>query len=192
MKATRVRSTPSARVMHDSVTTRLSLLIISELLSCTACSLHPRPQYTLRYKAVQIIDNDPSASKTAKVSAFVLDIPETAAGKSVADLPDRAQAQALTVLGAKTLNTKEFLASIGSPIGKMKETRGAEDRSVFKKRVVLAIENLATTAPADRFTFAELSLTFAGPPLDDRPAFVSWDKFATQYQTVDLGSLTYT
>ena len=177
---------------REFMTTRLSPVIISGLLLCTACSLHPRPQYTLRYTAVQIINNDPNASNTAKVSAFVLDIPESAAGKSVVDLPERAQAQALTVLGAKTLNTKDFLASIGAPIGEKKETSGTEDRSIFKKRVVLAIENLATTAPADRFTFAELSLTFAGPPLDDRPAFVSWDKFATQYQTVDLGSLTYT
>ena len=98
----------------------------------------------------------------------------------------------MAVLGAKTLSTKDFLASIGSPIGKRNEKGGAEDRSIFKKRVVLAIENLATTAPADRFTFAELSLTFAGPRLESRAAFVSWDKFATQYQTIDLGSLAYT
>jgi hypothetical protein len=159
-------------------------------LLCTACTIHPK--YTARYKSVTIVDNDPSASKTAKVSAFALDIPESAVGKSLTDLPERAQAQALAVLGAKTTNTKDFLASIGSPIGKKREKSGAEDRSIFKKRVVLAIENLATTAPADRFTFAELSLTFAASRPESPAAFVSWDKFATQYQTIDLGSLAYT
>jgi hypothetical protein len=168
----------------------LSLTIIVQLLLWTACTLHPK--YTARYKSITIADSDPSVGKTAKVSAFALDIPESAVGTSVADLPEGAQAQALAVLGAKTQTTKEFLASIGSPIGKRKEKSGAEDRSIFKKRVVLAIENLATTAPADRFTFAELSLTFAGPRLESRAVFVSWDKFATQYQTIDLGSLAYT
>jgi hypothetical protein len=109
----------------------LSLTIIALLLSCTACTLHLKN--TLRYRSVAIIDNDPSAGKTAKVSAFVLDIPETAAGKTVADLPERAQPQALAILGEKTLNTKDYLAVIGAPIGKGKERGGAEDGSVFQE-----------------------------------------------------------
>jgi hypothetical protein len=114
---------------------------------CTACTLHPK--YTLRYKSVAIIDNDPSAGKTAKVSAFVLDIPESAVGKTVADLPERAQAQALATLGEKTLNTKDYLAVIGAPIGKRKERGGTEDRSVFRKRQLAAFSpdvNLAAGA----------------------------------------------
>jgi len=160
-------------------------MVAGGLLMSTGCS--PHPKYTLRYKTVELVDNDPDASKTASVSAFVLDVPENASGKTVSDLPERAQAEAIKTLGGKTTNAKDFLTSVGSAIGKKQQKSGVEDRSVFKKRVVLSIENLATTALADRFTFAELSLTFAG----DQAKFLSWDKFATQFQTVDLGSLSY-
>ena len=181
----------------------LSFAALAGLLLCTACSLHPHAQYTLRYKATPtIVDPDPNADKTAKVSAFVLDVPEGASGKTVADLPERAQAAAIKAIGANPkTSTKDLLSAMGSPIGKKEHKTGDEDRSVFKKRVVLALVSLTTTAPADRFMSAKLSLVFPDLPADDvlrvdenktQAQFVSWDKFATQYQTVDLGSLSYT
>jgi hypothetical protein len=171
----------------------LSFAVLAGLLVCTACSLHPHEQYTLRYKTTPtIVDPDPDANKTAKVSAFVLDVPEGASGKTLSDLPERAQAAAIKAIGASPrTSTKDLLAAIGSPIGKKQKKTGDEDQSVFKKRIVLALVSLTTTAPADRFTFAKLSLVFPELP-ETQAKFVSWDKFATQYQTVDLGSLSYT
>jgi hypothetical protein len=159
--------------------------LIAGIVLISGCA--PRAKYSLRYNTVQVVDEDLDAAKAARVSAFVLDVPESAGGKAVSDLPERAQAEAIKVLGSKAANTKDFLAAVGGPIGRRPQKSGAENRSVFRKRVVLSIENLATTALADRFTFAELSLTFPG----NQAQFLSWDKFATQYQTVDLGSLSY-
>lgn len=182
---------------------RLSCPIIALLLVCTGCSLRPREKYTLRYKTTPtIVEHDPDATQTAQVSAFVLDVPEGASGKTVADLPERAQAAAIKAIGSNPkTSTKDLLTAMGSPIGKKEKGGGDADRSVFKKRVVLAIVSLTTTAPADRLTFAKLSLVFPELSQDDslrtpqnktQATFVSWDKFATKYQTVDLGSLSYT
>lgn len=171
-----------------------SLLQISlVLLFVTSFGCGTHPTYTLRHKSAAVVNNDTHANETASVSAFVLDIPESASGKTVSDLPERAQAEAARVLGAKTSNPKDFLANLGGAIGKKQQKGANDDRSIFKKRIVFAIENLANTSPADRFTFAKITLTFPDKPGGgEKPRFLSWDKFATQYQTVDLASLSYT
>jgi hypothetical protein len=143
------------------------------------------PKLTRRYKTMT---PKTGANNSATLTVFALEVPPESSQSNVFNLSERGQAALITSLKDKTDSPKALLGAVGSPIAKPPQTPSVINLTKFKRRVVFSVENNAIQTPADRLMQATIILRL--PP--DKSNFVSWDRFASKYEIVDLGKLTFT
>ena len=123
--------------------------------------------------------------KSVRFDVFAMEIPqESTSETTIASLSAAGQAEAVKILGAKYAKPEDFLASLAKPL----ETTAPPDSSVrsrFKRRIVIQVVDLPLL-PADRLDQAIIHLSLQGAQ------FLSWDKFTTNHETIDLGTVTST
>ncbi len=125
-----------------------------------------------------------------RVSAFTLDTPSIEPQEAIQSLTPEGQAAFIKGVERKTQNMDDFIEGLGSSLGKEPGKKGILDLTVFKKRFVFtADKNLECPVlnPADRISDLQVTLKFKDR---NNAQFVSWNKFFTQYSTIDLGKMS--
>lgn len=161
-----------------------ALLVALVLASCV------NPALTRRYDSATWQINPDTADPLADVSVFILDPSQESAKATLLALTERGQAAFVAALAEKSQSSQSFMEALGSSIGKKASPGLVTDLNKFKRRIVLSAERTGASQyrPEDRIhaircTFADLSAN---------TEFVSWDRFSTKYETVDLGKVTLT
>lgn len=130
-----------------------------------------------------------------RVSAFVLTPPQDGQkATTIANLSDRGQAALVKAMAAKEPTSADLATALAQPIAADRSPSAVIDHTTFQKRVVISVEepfgaqpNKITLTPADRISKLLVILKLA----DNAPArFTSWNRFDTQYETVDLGKVS--
>ncbi len=114
---------------------------------------------------------------------FTLDVPQqNSVDETITLLSEKGQAEAIKVLGTMYNNPDEFLASLAKSF-EIKPKSALTVKSKFKRRIVVQVAD-TPIFPADRLDQATIHLKLEGAK------FLSWDKFATNHETIEIGTLT--
>jgi hypothetical protein len=172
----------------------LAAVLCMVALCVCACSL-VKPELTQRYNHATW-NKTQMTEECVAVSVFALDTPSAAesqgaqGGVAVPSLTPQGQAAFIRAVAGKSQNVKEFKDALGSTGSKGPDSGGKTDSTVFKKRLVFTVDKslgCPVITPADRISDLRVSLKDIS-----NASFASWDKFSTQYDTVDLGKITLT
>lgn len=160
----------------------IALLALLCLISCS-----PKPELTKRYASFR---QDTGTSSLISVSGFSTSATQSTAKTTLSNLSDRGQAALVEALAAKAKDGDALIALLGKEIAAKKKDTNFPDHTVFTRRVVLSVQN-ESKLPPDRLTKVRLVLRFnKGDSLE--PKFKSWDTFVTKYETIDIGTLSFT
>jgi hypothetical protein len=142
------------------------------------------PQITRRYKSATWATTDKSF---VDVSAFVVAPPGSPAPQpAVLQLSSQGQKALIEALAANASDNSKLFTQLSGSFGG-DESSSTIDHTRYHKRVVLSVVRNADTlySPADRISGLTISLYDL-----TNGSFLSWDRFSTKYDTVDLGKLT--
>ena len=156
------------------------VLACASLIGC----LTPKPKLTARYRSYDLAQS--AANNEARLSVFVLNPAGSNAKSNILGLSERGQAALITSLNDKSNTAGDLLHNLASPIAKRGEIAPVVDHTIFKRRVVFSIEN-GKSEPADRLAIATVTIN----GFTENASFLSWDRFASKYETVDLGRLVF-
>jgi hypothetical protein len=164
----------------------VGIIICLILLFFCGCAT---PELTQRYRSATW-NRTQIPEDCIGVSAFTLDTPSIESQVAIRSLTPEGQAAFIKAVARKAQNMDDFMETLGGSLGKKSAKKGIIDLTVFKKRFVFTADrNLACSAlsPADRISDLQVGLK-----IKDRNdvEFVSWDKFITQYSTIDLGKMS--
>jgi len=141
------------------------------------------PEITRRYKSATWGTTD---QQLVDISAFVVAPNASAAPPpAILQLSPQGQKALIEALAAKERDNSALFAELSGRFGSDEPT-STIDQTRFHKRIVLSVQRNADAPyrPADRISDLTIKLDLT------RGSFVSWDRFSTQYDTVDLGTLT--
>ncbi|GJM08874.1 MAG: hypothetical protein DHS20C11_11500 [Lysobacteraceae bacterium] len=120
------------------------------------------------------------------VGAFAIAPPASKSTPAVASLSERGQAALIEALANPSTNPK-LLEQL--QLKSAVNTTTVVDMSQIQRRVIVSVEtDFFQAHEADRITALKCTLE----NLSNQAQFVSWDKFESVYETVDLGKLTLT
>lgn len=152
-------------------------------------------QLTRRYKTAVWREAD---RDWVKISVFSMDMRPETGMETIFRLSPAAQAAFIKAVGEKTGEADAFLKALGSGFRREPEEYPVIQRNVFYRRMVVSVEKATQFSkggqgpekpgpgPADRIS--ELLVKFTGLK---NGRFLSWNRFETQYETIDLGSLAF-
>ena len=120
---------------------------------------------------------------SASASAVSLPIAGEGGLKTGTDLPERAMAAYVTALARLDGSATVLRSELGSSIGATSETAGVQDRTSFKRTIIVSVRLEGGFNPADRLEQTDVLIRL------HRARFVSWDLLATDYQTIDAGKI---
>lgn len=164
------------------------------LLLLTGCSGHAEPELLRRHASYEVADT------TGLVGVALFSVPsdEAVSGTPLGELSASAQSAMIRAVADKTETPGAFLRTLGPSEGASPGEGGELDRTRFRRRVVVSAENRAARPSRDaegrwRATpGARISRLRVAVGLDDgRARFRSWDRFASRYETVDLGAMSF-
>jgi hypothetical protein len=163
-------------------------LLATGILFCGACV---SPYLTNRFHDAAFVERK-AAGDLLKVSAFVLDVPPPAAKNFIFELSPEAQSALVQVLADKTETVEAFMDSLKNGGGEGADGGDCMDKSRFRKRIVFSVEKKMSAdpgeiGPADRVS--ELLVKLAIP---ERARFLSWNRFETKFESVELGKVNAT
>lgn len=164
------------------------------LLVASACWSRPEPELLRRHAALEVADT------TGLVGVALFSVPagRTASAVPLQELSASAQTAMIRAVAEKTDSPEAFLHTLGPPAGADLEPAGPIDRTRFRRRVVISAENHAArpsrdpdgrwrASPGARIIRLRVAVgTDAG-----RARFLSWDRFASRYESVDLGEMSF-
>ena len=165
-------------------------ILISSIFFFLGCS----SQYTKRFHSITVTPIQENCN-FVQVSAFTIDAPSAASKSTLLQLSPEGQAAFIKEIGKTIYNAETLLKLLGKNIGS-KKTGNIIDLTKFKKRVVFSVEKctlkkckkqIIEIKPADRIDQLLIKLSNL-----KNAVFVSWDKFDTKYETVDLGKISNT
>ena len=170
--------------MEDRPVTRLTTLIVG-LTGLLAACVPPRiePEITRRYLQHTFAPDD---QHLVAVSVFSLPADPPSATAGVAGLTEGGQAELVKAFAGRTDSPTALSQALGLPIRADRPTPVFRDLTRVQRRLVFSVEN-QSREPADRISWARIRVLMPG-----EARFVNWNKLASEYQTVDLGSLAYT
>lgn len=194
------RTPPPTRLRGISAAVAAALLL--SLWGCPA----PGPRLLKRYESYRPPPPDPEAGgpELVDVSAFTSSLPTGDPPPLLRELSPSAQAAYVRSLAEKTVTAAEFQRALAAPLGAHGDEEPTVDRTRFRRRLVVSVEGPGPAGageeggrvPGARIAWLEITLTLSGDPGSDRPEtrarharFTDWDRFATRYDTVDLGTM---
>jgi len=163
---------------------RWSVPIAAAVLSVGCAST---PELTRRY--AEIRPDAGAAHMSADVSVFSLPVPSPGS-RSMFDLGPGAQTAFINAARDRTSSMRDFVEAVGTRIPASPTGPGI-DAMRLQRRVVFSLSPQGL-GPADRIDRLLLTLTVTSPTHGAAPAwrFVSWDRFATRYETIELGDIS--
>jgi hypothetical protein len=149
-------------------------------------------KFTKRYHTISVTPVRENC-KLARISTFAMDVPHTSKTSSLMRLSAQGQAALIRELGMDETKSESLLKLLGSNFGSKTQSTDIIDKTTFNKRVVFSVEKQAFDTPTMKIGLADrierLAVKFSGLKGAE---FKSWDKFETQYETVDLGNISNT
>lgn len=183
--------------MNHSMKLNRSVVLLSVLMflgGCANLSLL-RPQATRRYKEVFVVSRDTPRTRDTTplwkrrwVETSVFSIAPPAPENAVRDvftLAGEGQAAYVEALAARATDAAGLSSALVSPLQRQPPPVSRRNLGRVKRRVVFSVAN-RSTSPADRLSSVRLTLQ-----PDSGVRFTGWDKLATAYETVDVGTLTF-
>lgn len=158
-----------------------------------ACATRPEPELLRRFRSHSVADT----SGLVDVTLFAG--PARVPGTRLTDLSASAQTALIRELGDKTDSPEALLRALSGPLARGFESAPGGDHGIrFRRRVVVSAENRGAgggpgRGGADRLhPDARIDRLRVAVGLDTAvAAFRSWDRFATRYETVDLGEMEF-
>ena len=162
---------------------RLLFAIAAIALLAPGCFLS-RPRYLNWQKSVkEEKDADLTQRVTLRGFAFPVEPTESKA-PSIWNLSPQGQAAYIKQLGSKSAKGADLTKQMIEPLSSERHLV-VHDLTTFKKRIVLSVDHV-TSQPADRISRLVVRI---GLKSDDFK-FSGWDRVATQYSSIDLGTMT--
>lgn len=171
---------------------RAAAALAALLVVASACWSAPEPKLLRRHATLEVADT----SGLVDVTLFSVPAGRTAGVTPLAELSASAQAAMIRAVSGKTDSPEAFLRTLGpSPAP---GDGGAVDRTRFRRRVVISAENRAARpsrgadgrwrgGPGTRIDRLRVAVGTDAA----RARFLSWDRFASRYETVDLGEMSF-
>ncbi|MBN1271978.1 MAG: hypothetical protein JXB26_06865 [Candidatus Aminicenantes bacterium] len=173
--------------MRKNVAVGLGIIVVL-ISSCTQYRL------TRRFKTAAWRE---TVDDWVKAAAFTLNLKPQPTDETIFRLSPAAQAAFIKAIGEKSGNAYTFLQALGSDFQKKSEDSPVFYRTLFHCRVVVSVEKSSffneeqnmreslMPGPADRIS--ELLIKLSGL---ENGCFISWNRFETQYETINIGSLS--
>lgn len=152
------------------------LVFVLPMLVLVSCV---NPKLTRRYQ----VHSFSEGASVAHLSAFTLPV-TTPSATTFLSLNERGQAALIEALASKSGTSSELIAALTSPLAQPISRAGLKDKTIFKRRVVFSVEH-TSQEPVNRLHSVRIDLA-----ITPGHKFVSWDQFATKYETVDLGTVS--
>lgn len=158
-------------------------------VAATAC-LPPGggPDLLKRYDRYSAVDT----SGLVAVSVFTTPVPGDRAGPLLKELAPSAQNAYVRSLADRTGGVEELQRSLAAPLAEPAGEGDLVDRTRFRRRLVLSVERrgpeggtTASLAPGARIAWLRIAVGVDG----SRARFTTWNRFATRYETVELGTM---
>ena len=163
----------------------LGFVFASTLLLSTCATT---PTFTKRYASVE----SPAAQAvtTVELDISVFQVPNATSSRRrlIADLPERAQAEALEAISReKSASTANIVATLSSEIGRSTPSN-IPNLLRYSRRIAVTTDISTNVREADRLS--KLTTTFE---LNGQTGakFSSWSQLSSPYVQVDLGDLTF-
>lgn len=160
--------------------------LLAGLFILASCAPSLNPKLTKRYSQIWVVDQDTmrNSPKWADISAFSLPARQESNPRDLFSLSGEGQAALIDALAVRSQDAQALSRALSANI---QQDRAVSilDLSATKRRIVFSVGN-RSRSPADRLTSVRLHLV----PLDGTE-FTGWDKLATEYQTIDLGKLSF-
>ncbi len=172
---------------------RAAVAALGAALTVAACWSAPEPELLRRHATREVADT----SGLVDVTLFSVPAGRTAGATPLAELSASAQAAMIRAVSRKTDTPEAFLRTLG-PSPAASGAGGAIDRTRFRRRVVISAENRAgwpspdadgrwRAGPGTRIDRLRVAVGTDAA----RARFLSWDRFASRYQSVDLGEMSF-
>ncbi|WP_448104063.1 hypothetical protein [Pedobacter panaciterrae] len=167
---------------------KTTYILLFVIFALTSCGTTPKVlKYYKRAEAnPQELKTLPEIKKLLNINAFVLD-PLASSNKTITDLAPEGQQALIEALSTRTKTTKELYSALALPIKETPSINGNRGSLTWKKRIVLNITK-ASREPADRVQQILFDMDIPAN-LKGKVEFISWDKIATETQSVDLGKI---
>lgn len=170
------------------------LAALALFVSLPACVARPEATLLRRYASYEVSDT----VGLVDVTAFSTPADAWTGSTRLHQLSASAQAELVEAVAARTTSADALLRELGRPLGGLPARPSRDvDRTRFRRRLVVSAESHAarparsdgthwTLRPAGRIS--RLRVVLGLDPAVAR--FLGWDRFASRYETVDLGEMT--
>jgi hypothetical protein len=159
--------------------------IILLLAAITLASCIGAPKITRRYGSRTFNPGLPAIPDVTAptVNVFVLDVPRETAQTTLRDLSAEAQAALIQEMGRLSKSPQELVQNLARPLRASTSPGGLIDETRRRKRLVFSVTN-NSRLPGTRIQRIDMGLKQVyGAQL------TSWNMFATEFGTIDLGSV---
>ena len=158
-------------------------LTVSLLLSNCATT----PTFTKRYNSI-LPDETTTVNVGLELSAFPVTVTRSASTRLIADLPERAQAEAIKAISRdKSVTASSVASTLSSRI--TAPTSSATPNFIrYSRRIGVTVDvgDISDSSLADRLTMLETNFE-----LNSGAKFHSWSQLANPFIQVDLGDLSF-
>ncbi len=152
-----------------------------------------QPELTRRYAQMRPDRQIKTDSGLVEISAFVTGVPPGSGRHGIAYLDGRAQAELIKALDRQSTTPRQLLQLLATAFTPAPRPQPEIDRTIYSRRLILSLTTQDATVdgslerlhPADRLEQVTIRLEMQ----TEGAEFRSWNRFATQYETVDLGSI---
>lgn len=163
-----------------------SILLLATLTACLP--LRTEPELLRRYDRYASSDT----AGLVEVSVFTTEGSGEAPGPLVTELSPSAQSAYVRSLAGRTVTVEALQRSLAARLADPTPEGGVLDRTRFRRRLVVSAERRGpeggrpgSLAPGARIAWLRIALGVDG----SRIRFASWSRFATRYDTVELGRM---
>lgn len=166
--------------MPDRQRALIGVGVAVALLTAACASAPPEPELLRRHAYLARGE----APDLVRVTVHAGPLPPEADGTRLLQLSRSAQPELIESLAAKTRSVEDFLSALAAPAAAAPDPSDLDDRTRFRRRVVVSAESRAPGA-ADRIARLRVALS-----LDTLKGwFGTWDRYASDHGTVDVGAM---
>lgn len=165
-------------------------VLLAGLLAATPGCHSPRsgPELLKRHDGYRTADT----TGLVDVSVFTVPTPSAAEAPLLNGLGPSAQAAYIRSLADRTSTLEELQAALAAPVGTPGPDTEVVDRTRFRRRLVISVERRGPEggAPGSLAPGARIAWLRIGIGVNTTAArFSNWNRFATRYDTVELGTM---
>jgi len=121
------------------------------------------------------------------IKAFSFTTKQNKVPKNIFDLSERGQKELIKAMSKNSSENEGLTNKIASSIKKVAPPKKVIDKTTFDRTIVFSVENKRKILGVNRIQRVEINIS---PTTTGQFEFVSWDKIASEYSSIDLGKIT--